>query len=130
MLGNTKSLPITVEQVRAAYQEVRKHGKSAGVDELTLRDYDEVRSDELYKVWNRMASGSYFPPPVREVEIPKTDGKRRKLRIPTVSDRVAQTVVKNYLEPLLEPHFHKNSFGYRHGEVGVDVCGALAESTD
>lgn len=129
MEGNTKSLPITVEQVWAAYREVRKHGKSAGVDEVTLRDYETIKSDELYKVWNRMASGSYFPPPVRQVAIPKTDGKTRNLRIPTVSDRVAQTVVKNYLEPLLEPHFHKNSFGYRpHRSVHQAVQQAVEQS--
>lgn len=122
MWENTKSLPITVEQVWAAYLEVRKHGKSAGVDELTLKEYEEVKSDQLYKVWNRMASGSYFPLPVKRVEIPKSDGRKRMLGIPTVNDRVAQTVVKNYLEPLLEPHFHAYSFGYRpnrnaHGAV-------------
>lgn len=110
---NTKSVPITKEQVWAAYLEVRKGGKSAGVDELTMKEYEQVRSKELYKVWNRMSSGSYFPPPVRRTEIPKPDGKKRKLGIPTVSDRVAQAVVKGYLEPQLEPHFHKNSFGYR-----------------
>lgn len=115
MWENTKSQPIREEQVWSAYQEVRKHGKTSGVDELTLKDYEEVRSRELYKVWNRMSSGSYFPPAVRRVEIPKGNGKKRKLGIPTVSDRVAQTVVKNYLEPLLEAHFHKNSFGYRPG---------------
>lgn len=127
MLGNTKSLPITVEQVWAAYQEVRRHGKSAGVDELTLKGYEEVRSDELYKVWNRMASGSYFPPSVRRVEIPKTDGKKRELGIPTVSDRVAQTVVKNYLEPLLEPHFHDYSFAYRPHKNAHDAVRQAAE---
>ena len=113
MEENTKSQPITVEQVWVAYLEVRKHGKSAGVDELTMQAYEECKGKELYKVWNRMASGSYFPPAVRRVEIPKADGKKRKLGIPTINDRVAQTVVKNYLEPQLEPHFHKNSFGYR-----------------
>lgn len=127
MFENTKSLPITVEQVWAAYREVRKHGKSAGVDELTLKGYEEVRSDELYKVWNRMASGSYFPPSVRRVEIPKADGKKRKLGIPTVSDRVAQTVVKNYLEPLLEPHFHNYSYAYRPHKNAHDAVRQAAE---
>jgi RNA-directed DNA polymerase len=127
MLENTKSFPITVEQVWAGYLEVRKHGKSAGVDKLSLRDYDAVKSDELYKVWNRMASGSYFPPPVRRVEISKTDGKKRKLGIPTVSDRVAQTVVKNYLERLLEPHFHDFSFGYRPHKNAHDAVRQAAE---
>jgi group II intron reverse transcriptase/maturase len=113
MEENTKSVPITTEQVWEAYLEVRKHGKSAGVDKLSLEDYEKVKSKELYKVWNRMASGSYFPPPVRGKEIPKPDGKKRKLGIPTVSDRVAQAVVKRYLEPQVDKHFHENSFAYR-----------------
>jgi len=129
MLENTKSFPITEEQVWAAYLEVHKHGKSAGVDELTLQDYQADRSNQLYKVWNRMASGSYIPPPVRRVEIPKTDGKKRKLGIPTISDRVAQTVVKNYLEPLLEPHFHKNSFGYRPDKNAHDAVRQATEQS-
>jgi group II intron reverse transcriptase/maturase len=129
MQENTKSFPITEEQVWAAYLEVRKHGKSAGVDELTLQDYQADRSNQLYKVWNRMASGSYIPPPVRRVEIPKNDGKKRKLGIPTVNDRVAQTVVKNYLEPLLEPHFHKNSFGYRPDKNAHDAVRQATEQS-
>lgn len=113
MKEDTKSLPITKEQVLRAYEEVRKHGKSSGVDDLTLKDYEAVKGDQLYKVWNRLSSGSYFPPAVKRVEIPKSDGKMRKLGIPTVNDRVAQTVVKHYLEPQIDHHFHPNSFGYR-----------------
>lgn len=113
MSENTRLLPITKEQVLGAYQEVRKHGKTAGVDNVTLDDYEINRGDHLYKVWNRMRSGSYFPPAVRRVEIPKSDGKKRKLGIPTINDRVAQTVIKGIVEPKVEPHFHKNSFGYR-----------------
>ena len=113
MQGDTRSLPITREQVWRGYLEVRKHGESGGVDKQTLKMYEEKKSDELYKLWNRMSSGSYFPPPVKRVTIPKTDGKKRELGIPTISDRVAQTVLKQYLEPQLEPHFHENSFGYR-----------------
>lgn len=128
MWENTKSQPITVAQVWAAYLEVCKHGNSAGVDELTLKDYEQVKSKELYKVWNRMASGSYFPPPVRRTEIPKTDGQKRKLGIPTVSDRVAQGVVKNYLEPQLDSHFHKNSFAYRpHRNAQQAIAQAAAQ---
>jgi len=127
MRENTRSIPITEEQVWSAYLEVRKHGKSAGVDELTLRDYEADRSNQLYKVWNRMTAGSYMPPAVRRVEIPKSDGKKRELGIPTVSDRVAQTVVKNYLEPLLEPHFHEYSFGYRPNKNAHDAVRQAAE---
>lgn len=112
---NTKTQPITKEQVWEAYCHIRKNGNACGVDKLTLKGYEEVKSRELYKVWNRMASGSYFPPPVRRVEIPKDGGKLRQLGIPTVSDRVAQMVVKHHLEPMLERIFHKNSFGYRPG---------------
>ena len=129
MQENTKSFPIAEEQVWSAYLEVRKHGKSAGVDELTLKDYEADRSNQLYKVWNRMASGSYIPPSVRRVEIPKWDGKKRKLGIPTVNDRVAQTVVKNYLEPLLEPHFHEYSFGYRPHKNAHDAVRQAAEQS-
>jgi group II intron reverse transcriptase/maturase len=113
MEENTKSHPISKEEVWEAYQRVRQHGKAAGVDEVTLGSYEADKSNQLYKVWNRMASGTYHPPAVRRVEIPKVDGKKRKLGIPTVNDRVAQTVVKNHLGPQLEPHFHDNSFGYR-----------------
>ena len=115
MEENTKlrSIPITTEEVWQAYQEVRKHGKSAGVDGISLEMYETSKSDSLYKVWNRLSSGSYFPPPVRRKEIPKGNGKTRSLGIPTINDRVAQTVVKNHLEPLLEPHFHPYSFAYR-----------------
>lgn len=112
---NTKTQPITKEQVWDAYCQVRKNGDSGGVDKLTLKDYEAVKSKELYKVWNRMASGSYFPSPVRRMEIPKEGGKTRKLGIPTVNDRVAQMVVRHYLEPRLERIFHKHSFGYRPG---------------
>lgn len=115
MEENTKlrSVPVTTEEVLHAYREVRKHGESAGVDGVTLEMYETKKTDELYKVWNRLSSGSYFPPAVRRTEIPKGNGKMRSLGIPTINDRVAQTVVKNHLEPLLEPHFHRFSFAYR-----------------
>ena len=115
MEENTKlrSIPITTEEVWKGYLEVRKNGQSAGIDGVTMKEYQTREKDELYKVWNRLSSGSYFPPAVREHKIPKGSGKMRSLGIPTINDRVAQTVVKNHLEPLLEPHFHRNSFGYR-----------------
>jgi group II intron reverse transcriptase/maturase len=110
---NTKSVPISTTQVWEAYQEVRKNGNAAGIDEWTMKEFREVEKEELYKVWNRMASGSYFPPAVRRMELDKPDGGKRKLGIPTVADRVAQAVIKRYLEPQIDKHFHKNSFGYR-----------------
>ena len=96
-----------------AYKKVRASKGSAGVDSVSMEEFDANRSKYLYKLWNRMASGSYFPPPVKEVEIPKKDGKVRKLGIPTISDRVGQMVVKDYIEPRLEKEFSPNSYGYR-----------------
>ena len=96
-----------------AYKKVRANQGSAGVDEISMEAYDSNRSKHLYKLWNRMASGSYFPPPVREVEIPKKDGSNRKLGIPTISDRVGQMVIKMAMEPRLEKIFSSNSYGYR-----------------
>jgi len=96
-----------------AYKKVRANKGSAGVDNVSIEEFDANRSKHLYKLWNRMASGSYFPPPVKEVEIPKKDGKVRKLGIPTIGDRVGQMVVKDYIEPRLEAIFSSNSYGYR-----------------
>ena len=88
---------------------------AAGIDEEAITMFEQDLSKNLYKLWNRMSSGSYFPPPVKQVEIPKAKGGTRKLEIPTVSDRIAQTVVKRIIEPVLEPVFHANSYGYRPG---------------
>jgi retron-type reverse transcriptase len=94
------------------------------VDGESLEAFEKDRKGNLYKVWNRMSSGSYFPPPVRLVEIPKGGGGMRPLGIPTVGDRVAQTVVKMVLDPLVEPYFHQDSYGYRPGESAHDATGA------
>lgn len=96
-----------------AYKKVRSNKGSAGVDSVSMEEYDVNRAKHLYKLWNRMASGSYFPPPVKEVEILKKDGKIRKLGIPTISDRVGQMVIKEYIEPGLDKIFSPNSYGYR-----------------
>lgn len=96
-----------------AYKKVKANKGSAGVDMISMEEFDAKRSQHLYKLWNRMASGSYFPPPVKEVEIPKKDGKVRKLGIPTIADRVAQMAVKDYLEPRFEAIFSPHSYGYR-----------------
>ena len=111
--NETKSIPISRQEVWQAYKKVRSNKGSAGVDAVSMEEYDANRSKHLYKLWNRMASGSYFPPPVKEVEIPKKDGKVRKLGIPTISDRVGQMVIKQMLEPRLEKIFSNNSYGYR-----------------
>lgn len=99
--------------VWAAYKLVRKNKGSAGVDAQTLQEFEQVRSKELYKLWNRLASGSYFASPVKRVEIPKSGDKPRLLGIPTVSDRIAQQVIKTYLEPRLDSVFMDYSYGYR-----------------
>ena len=111
--NETKSIPVSKEQVWLAYKKVKANQGSAGVDQISMEEFDAQRSKQLYKLWNRLASGSYFPPPVKEVEIPKKDGKVRKLGIPTIADRVAQMVVKEYLEARFEKIFSPNSYGYR-----------------
>jgi len=109
----SKPIPITKDMVRNAYRKVFSNKGSAGVDEQDWEQFQGNLSKNLYKLWNRMASGSYFPKPVKEVIIPKADGGKRKLGIPTISDRIAQEVVKAYLEPRLEAVFVVNSYGYR-----------------
>jgi RNA-directed DNA polymerase len=109
----TKSIPITKQMVWKAYKKVKSNKGAAGIDEETITMYEERLSDNLYMLWNRMSSGSYFPPPVLEVAIKKDGGKKRKLGIPTVNDRVAQQVLKSYLEPRLEAEFSPQSYGYR-----------------
>ena len=109
----TKSVPITKQMVWEAYKKVKSNGGSAGVDHQSLSEFDKVRSKELYKIWNRLSSGSYLAPKVKRVTIPKGSGKTRPLGIPTVGDRVAQQVVKAYLEPRLENVFVDSSYGYR-----------------
>lgn len=109
----SKTVPITKEMVLAAYRKVKSNQGSAGVDKESLESFQANLSGNLYKIWNRLSSGSYFPQPVKEVEIPKSNGGKRKLGIPTVSDRIAQEVIKSYLEPRLEAIFHNHSYGYR-----------------
>lgn len=111
----TKSttVPITQEMVKAAYRKVKANQGSAGVDNESLEMYQADLRNNLYVLWNRLSSGSYFPKPVKEVIIPKANGSKRVLGIPTVSDRIAQQVIKSYLEPRLEAEFHNNSYGYR-----------------
>ena len=120
----TKSFNISKHEVVEAYRRVKANKGSAGVDEQSLADFDKDRRNNLYKIWNRLSSGSYFPPPVKCVLIPKIDGNLRPLGIPTVSDRIAQMVIKQRIEPRLEAIFHPNSYGYRphksaHQALGV-----------
>lgn len=109
----TKSQPITRVMVLQAYKKVKANKGSAGIDKMSWDYLDTHLKSELYKLWNRLTSGSYFPMPVKQVEIAKKDGGIRKLGIPTLLDRIAQEVVKHQLEKQVEPLFHKSSFGYR-----------------
>ncbi len=112
-MRKTKSFHISKQVVWDAFKRVKANRGSAGVDQQEIKDFEKNLEDNLYKVWNRMSSGTYFPKPVLRVEIPKPDGRMRPLGIPTIIDRIAQMVVKFHLEPILEQHFHVDSYGYR-----------------
>ena len=122
-LSKTKPFSISKWKVWEAYARIKSNGGSAGVDDESIEEFEKDLKNNLYKLWNRMSSGSYLPPPVRRVEIPKRDGRKRPLGIPTVSDRIAQMVVKFYLEPLLEPIFHQDSYGYRPNKSAIQAVG-------
>jgi RNA-directed DNA polymerase len=126
-ISKTKSFDISKQVVWEAYLRVKANKGAAGVDGQSIKDFEVGLKDNLYKIWNRMSSGSYFPPPVRTVDIPKSDGRSRRLGIPTVSDRVAQMVVKMYLEPDVEPIFHPDSYGYISGKSALDAVGVVRE---
>jgi RNA-directed DNA polymerase len=111
-----------------AYQRVKANQGAAGVDEQSVEEFERDLQGNLYKLWNRLSSGSYFPPPVKAVEIPKPGGKGvRVLGVPTVADRIAQTVVRRYLEPGVEPSFHPDSYGYRPGRSALDAVAVCRE---
>jgi RNA-directed DNA polymerase len=112
-LKQGQSYDISKKILWDAYQLVRKNAGAAGIDNETLEKFGQNEKNNLYKLWARMSSGSYFPKSVRRVEIPKKDGGMRALGIPTVTDRIAQMTARLYLEPMLEPHFHPDSYGYR-----------------
>ena len=112
---------IAKREVWEAYKRVKANHGAAGVDGQSIAEFEADLSNNLYRLWNRMSSGSYMPPPVRRVDIPKGEGRTRPLGIPTVSDRIAQMVVQRYLEPILEPHFHEDSYGYRSGRSAHDA---------
>ena len=124
-----KTKPYTIEKwaVWEAWKRVKKNGGSPGIDGQTIEDFERKVKDNLYKVWNRMSCGSYIPPVVKKCEIPKEGGKTRVLGIPTVSDRVAQMVATMTLEPKVEPHFHKDSYGYRPKKSALDAVGKARE---
>jgi RNA-directed DNA polymerase len=107
--------------------KVKANKGSYGIDKVNLEEFEKDLKKNLYRIWNRMSSGSYFPPPVKLVEIEKKSGGMRPLGIPTVGDRVAQMVCKMYLEPKLEPVFHEDSYGYRPKKSALDAVGKARE---
>ncbi|WP_341817641.1 group II intron reverse transcriptase/maturase [Wolbachia endosymbiont (group A) of Pherbina coryleti] len=121
-MNKTKSFDIPKQLIWRAYKQVSKNKGAAGVDEVSITKFEENLKDNLYKLWNRMSSGSYFPEPVKAVAIPKnTGGGQRILCVPSVSDRIAQTAATMYLEPLVEPKFHEDSYGYRANKSALDA---------
>ncbi len=120
-----KPFDIDKDVVMEAYRRVAANKGAPGADEVSIAEFGQGLEGNLYKIWNRLSSGTYFPPPVRAVEIPKPHGPgMRVLGVPTVADRVAQTVVRLYLEPLVEPVFHPDSYGYRPGRNALDAVAA------
>lgn len=126
--NETKSVPISRQMIWQAYKKVKANKGSGGVDNVSMEEFDANRSKHLYKLWNRLASGCYFPPPVKEVEIDKDEGGIRKLGIPTICDRVGQMVVKDYIEPRLEKLFNPNSYGYRPGRNAHQALNSVREN--
>jgi len=122
MRATNKPFHIDKRLVYEAYKAVKSTRGAAGVDEQTIEQFDADLSENLYKTWNRMSSGSYFPPPVRAVSIKKSGGERI-LGVPTVADRVAQMVVKQVIEPILNPIFLADSYGYRPHKSALDAVG-------
>ena len=132
-MSQPKPFAISKRSVWEAYKRVKANRGAAGVDGQTITEFESDLSGNLYKLWNRLASGSYMPPAVRRVEIPKASGGTRPLGIPTVADRIAQMVVKDALEPILEPCFHADSYGYRPRKSAHDALAAARQrcwSTD
>ena len=117
----TKSFKIEQSEVYKSYQRIKVNGGSAGIDKESIDEFEQRLEKNLYKIWNRMSSGSYMVPAVKELMIPKKQGGKRPLGIPTVGDRIAQGVIKDRLELILEPKFHRSSYGYRPGRDAQDA---------
>ena len=126
-MDEAKPFLIPKREVWEAFKRVKANQGAAGVDGQSIEDFEANLSGNLYKLWNRMSSGSYFPPPVRRVDIPKANGGTRPLGIPTVADRIAQEVTRRFLEPILEPVFHPDSYGYRPGKSAIDAVRAARQ---
>lgn len=119
----TKAKPFDIpkREVWEAFKKVKANQGAAGVDGQSIADFEIDLKNNLYKLWNRLSSGSYLPQAVRRVDIPKAAGGTRPLGIPTVTDRIAQEVVRRYLEPRLDPLFHADSYGYRPGRSAINA---------
>jgi RNA-directed DNA polymerase len=126
-LKGAKSFEISKWMVLEAFKRVRANKGAAGIDEESIKDFEKDLKNNLYKIWNRMSSGTYFPPPVKAVAIPKKNGGERILGIPTVADRTAQMVVKLYIEPKIDPVFHEDSYGYRPKKSALQAIGKVRE---
>ena len=122
-MSKAKPFGISKRVVFESYLRVKANKGAAGVDEESIADFEKDLKNNLYKIWNRMSSGSYFPPAVRLVEIAKKGGGQRKLGVPTVSDRIAQMVAKMYFEPEVDCYFHPDSYGYRPGKSAIEAVG-------
>jgi len=120
-VDEAKPFKIPKREVWEAFKRVKVNQGAAGVDGQSIAEFEANLSGNLYKLWNRLSSGSYFPPPVRRVDIPKANGGTRPLGIPTVADRIAQDVARRYLEPIVEPVFHDDSYGYRPGKSAIEA---------
>lgn len=120
-MQGAKSFDISKQLVVEAYRRVKANQGAPGIDGVSLLAFEQNLKGNLYKIWNRMSSGCYLPPPVKLVEIPKASGGKRPLGIPTVADRVAQMVVALTLEPQVEPHFHDDSYAYRRNKSAHDA---------
>ena len=120
-MKETKSFNISKRAVVTAYKKVKANKGAYGVDEQSIEDFEKKLKNNLYKIWNRMSSGSYLPQPVKAVAIPKKNGGTRILGIPTVEDRIAQMVVKLYFEPQVEDMFYEDSYGYRPNKSAIQA---------
>jgi RNA-directed DNA polymerase len=127
-VSGSKPFAISKHAVWEAWQRVRANKGAAGIDEQSIAAFEQDVKNNLFKLWNRLSSGGYFPPPVKAVEIPKRGSSGvRVLGVPTVADRVAQTVVAMALEPSVEPMFHPDSYGYRPHRSALDAVGVCRE---
>ena len=126
-MEETKPFKISKQIVKIAFDRVKENKGTYGIDEQSIADFEENLKDNLYKIWNRMSSGTYFPKPVKAVAIPKKNGGTRILGIPTVEDRVAQMVTKIYFEPNVEKIFYEDSYGYRPNKSAIQAVGVLRE---